>query len=108
MGILLDKKKKHFLIELGFTQDMYTSNNDVHIKYWNNFTINSLYDLYVEISLEKREIDFMVEYECGGTISSDTEKIPKFEDEFDLVTWLDETITEKLDSAKRVYNLEEN
>lgn len=100
MGVLLDKKKKDILVEYGFTQDIF-----IHTHYWNNFTINSLYNLYVEISLEKREIDFMIEYECGGTISSDTETIPEFEDDFDLIAWLDKIITEELESSKRVYDI---
>ena len=104
MGILLNKKEKDFLEKVGFIKE--------ENYYWNKFPINNLYDLYVEVNLNKKEVELMVEYECGGEITSEIELIPdSFDDylndydtdfETSLITWLDEIITDMVDRWKEM------
>lgn len=92
MGVLLDKPKQDFLEEVGFEKE-----NDY---YWNKFTINDLYDLYVEVNLNKKELMMMVEYECGGEITSCTDSFIYIETESELLEWLDEQITDEINFWK--------
>ena len=90
MGVLL--QKKDFLEEVGFKKE-----NDY---YWNKFTINDLYDLYVEVNLDKKELLMMIEYECGGEITSYNEFFYSIETESELLEWLDEEITDEINLWK--------
>lgn len=100
MGILKQSKSEHFLEEYGFSYDPW------NCTYYTNFTINETYVLFVEINLAAKEIDFLTEYECGGTIYKDTDIIPSdIDSKEDLIDFLDNIITERLESEKRAWGV---
>lgn len=98
MGILRQHKVTPFLEEYGFSYDPW------NCTYYTNFTINETYVLFVEINLSAREIEFLTEYECGGTISKDTDIIPSdVNSKEELIDFLDDVITERLEREKRAW-----